>query len=140
LYGKPPATIDEEVKRKIIGDEEIISQRPADLLKPELNAIPQDVKQLFEKEEDSLTYVLFPQAALEFFNKRKTLVKESAASLLPPQLRQELEEVAAVSAAIASYLRGREEITAVIPVRKGTRFSAWSLAGRQELMGQRGQR
>jgi len=140
LYGKPPAPIDEEVKKKIIGDEEVVSQRPADLLKPELDTIPQDVKQLFEKEEDALTYVLFPQAGLEFLKKRKTFVKESAASLLPPQLRQELEEVAAVSAAIASYLRGREEITAVIPVRKGARFSAWSLAGRQELMGQRGQR
>jgi oxaloacetate decarboxylase alpha subunit len=140
LYGKPPAPIDEEVKKKIIGDEEVISQRPADLLKPELDAIPRDVKQLFEKEEDALTYVLFPQASLEFLKKRKTFVKESAASLLPPQLRQELEEVAAVSAAIASYLRSREEITAVIPVRKSARFSAWSLAGRQELMNQRGQR
>jgi oxaloacetate decarboxylase alpha subunit len=140
LYGKPPAPIDEEVKKKIIGDEEVISQRPADLLKPELDAIPRDVKQLFEKEEDALTYVLFPQASLEFLKKRKTFVKESAASLLPPQLRQELEEVAAVSAAIASYLRSREEITAVIPVRKSARSSAWSLAGRHELMNQRGQR
>ncbi len=138
LYGRSPAPIDEEVKKKIIGDEEILTKRPADMLKPELNAIPEEVKQFFEKEEDALTYVLFPQAALEFFKKRKTMGKESAASLLPPQQRQEFEEVAAVSAAIVSYLKSREEILAVIPVRKAGRSSAWSLAGRQELMNQRG--
>jgi len=138
LYGRSPAPIDEEVKKKIIGDEEILTRRPADMLKPELNAIPEEVKPFFEKEEDALTYVLFPQAALEFFKKRKTVGKESTASLLPPQLRQEFEEVAAVSAAIVSYLKGREEISAVIPVRKAGRSSAWSLAGRQELMNQQG--
>jgi oxaloacetate decarboxylase alpha subunit len=138
FYGKSPAPIDDAVKKKIIGDEEVITQRPANLLKPELDAIPEEVKQSFEKEEDALTYVLFPKAAVEFFKKRKTTLKESPVSLLPPQLRQELEEVAAVSAAIASYLKGKEEITAVIPIRKAGRSSAWTLAGRQELMGQRG--
>jgi len=64
--------------------------------------------------------------------------KESAASLLPPQLRQELEEVAAISTAIASYLKSREGVLAVIPTRKAGRFSAWTLAGRQELVSQRG--
>jgi len=109
------------------------------MLKPELNTIPEEPKKFFGKEEDALTYVLFPQAALEFFKKRETMSKESAASLLPPQLRQELEEVAAVSTAIASYFKSREEIVAVIPVRKAGRYSPWSLAGRQELMTQRGQ-
>jgi pyruvate/oxaloacetate carboxyltransferase len=137
LYGRSPAPIDEEVRKKIIGDEEIITKRPADLLKPEMNTIPQEAKQHFEKEEDALTYVLFPKAALEFFKKRKTLQKDSEATLLPPQLRQEFEEIAALSTAIASYMKGREEITAVIPIRKAGKYSAWSLAGRQELMGQR---
>ena len=137
LYGRSPAPIDEEIKKKIIGDEEIITKRPADLLKPEMNTIPQEVKQQFEKEEDALTYVLFPKAALEFFKKRKTTQKDTEASLLPPQLRQEFEEIAALSTAIASYMKSKEEITAVIPVRKAGKVSAWSLAGRQELMGQR---
>jgi oxaloacetate decarboxylase alpha subunit len=138
LYGLSPAPIDEEVKKKIIGNEEAITKRPADLLKPELDSIPEEAKQHFDKEEDALTYALFPKAALEFFNKRKTIQKESAASLLPPQLRQELEEIAALSAAVASYTRSKEEIMAVIPIRRGGKFSAWSLAGRQELMGHRG--
>jgi pyruvate/oxaloacetate carboxyltransferase len=140
LYGQPPAPIDEKVKRKIIGDEPTITGRPADLLKPELDAIPLDAKQFFESEEDALTYVLFPKAALEFFKKRKTKEEESLSSLLPPQERQELEEVAALSVAVANYLEGRGEIQSVIPVRKAGRFSAWAMAGRQELMNQRGQR
>jgi hypothetical protein len=102
-----------------------------------MNTIPQEAKQHFEKEEDALTYALFPKAALDFFKKRKTMQKDSEASLLPPQLRQEFEEIAALSTAIASYMKGREEITAVIPIRRSGKFSAWSLAGRQELMGQR---
>jgi oxaloacetate decarboxylase alpha subunit len=137
LYGRSPAPIDDEVRKKIIGDDEIITRRPADLLKPEMNTIPQEVRQQFEKEEDALTYVLFPKAALEFFKKRKTLQKDTEATLLPPQLRQEFEEIAALSTAIAAFMKSREEITAVIPVRKAGKFSAWSLAGRQELMGQR---
>jgi len=140
LYGHSPAPIDEKVKKKIIGDEPVITKRPADLLKPELNAIPNNVKQIFESEEDALTYVLFPQAALEFFKKRKIKQEESMSSLLPPQERQELEEVAALSTAIATYLENRGKIVSVIPIRRAGRFSPWTMAGRQELMAQRGQR
>ena len=140
LYGRPPAPIDEKVRKKIIGDEKVITGRPADLLKPELNAIPKEAKQFFETEEDSLTYVLFPQAALEFFKKRKTKQEESVSSFLPPQERQELEEIAALSTVIAAYLRNRGEIVSVIPIRRAGRFSPWIMAGRQDLMAQRSQR
>jgi len=140
LYGRPPAPIDEKVKKKIIGDEKIITMRPADLLKPELKTISKEAKQFFESEEDALTYVLFPQAAVEFFKKRRTKREESMSSLLPPQERQELEEVAAVSTAITAHLKSRGEIMSVIPIRKIGRFSPWSMAGRQELMVQRSQR
>ena len=44
LYGKPPAPIDEKIKKKIIGDEKPITCRPADLLEPALDKIPDDVK------------------------------------------------------------------------------------------------
>ncbi|MEG3033497.1 MAG: oxaloacetate decarboxylase subunit alpha, partial [Enterococcus sp.] len=36
LYGKPPVAIDEKIKEKIIGDEKVITVRPADLLAPQL--------------------------------------------------------------------------------------------------------
>ena len=71
FYGQPPAPIDEEVKRLIIGDEEPITCRPADLLEPVLDKIPEEVKSYIESEEDMLTYALFPAVALEFFKKRK---------------------------------------------------------------------
>jgi len=138
LYGRPPAPIDEEVKKKIIGDEKVITSRPADLLKPELNTIPKDAKQFIENEEDALTYVLFPQAALEYFKKRKLKQLEPTVTLLSPMKRQEFEEVAIISTAIAEYLSSRGEVAATIPVRKLGRVSPWSMAGRQEQMGMRG--
>jgi pyruvate/oxaloacetate carboxyltransferase len=133
LYGKPPAPIDEEVKRKIIGDEEVVTHRPADMLKPELEIIPKEAKQFIESDEDALTYVLFPQTAMEFFKKRKD--KKTLRSHLSPLERQELEEVAAVSAVLADFLASRGEVVAVIPRRQFGKVSAWSMAGRQEQMG-----
>jgi len=135
LYGRPPAPIDEEVKKKIIGDEEVITSRPADLLKPELNTIPKEVKQFIESDEDALTYVLFPQPALEYFKKRKLKQQEPTMALLSPMKRQEFEEVAVISTAIAEYLTGKGEVVAVIPARKLGKVSSWSMAGRQEQMG-----
>jgi len=137
LYGKPPAPIDKEVKKKIIGDEEVITRRPADMLKPELETIPKEAKAFIESDEDALTYVLFPQTALEFFKKRKLKQKETVSSQLSPLERQEFEEVAAVSTAIADFLANKSEVVAVIPVRKKGQISPWSMAGRQEQMGLR---
>ncbi|MFQ6074237.1 MAG: hypothetical protein ACE5KC_03350, partial [Candidatus Bathyarchaeia archaeon] len=133
LYGKPPATIDKKVKRKIIGEEKPITCRPADLLRPVLEAISQEAKKFIESEEDMLTYALFPKAALEFFQKREAKREEEKSRLLSEAERQELSEVAAVSAAIASYLASKREVTAVIPARRAAALSAWSLAGRRKL-------
>jgi len=134
FYGKPPAPIDKGVKKKIIGDEKIITRRPADLLKPQLTTIPEEAKQLLEKEEDALTYALFPQAALEFFKKRVQKRKEEAVTISESE-RQLLEEVAAVSTAIATHLESMGEARAVIPKRRTKKVSEWAMAGRRELMG-----
>ena len=40
LYGKTPAEISPEIRRKIIGDEQPITVRPADLLAPEYDSWP----------------------------------------------------------------------------------------------------
>ena len=72
-YGRPPAPIDPEVKKLIIGDEEPITCRPADLLEPRIDAARNE---LAEKgfgqltEEDVLSYILFPEVALAFFQHR----------------------------------------------------------------------
>ncbi len=71
LYGKPPASIDPEVQKKAIGEEEPISCRPADLLDPKLEKYREEVKDEIIQEEDVLSYALFPQIALKFFKERR---------------------------------------------------------------------
>lgn len=70
LYGRPILPISEEIKNKIIGDEEVFTGRPADLLEPQLDKLKDEIKEYIEQDEDVLTYALFPQIALEFFKKR----------------------------------------------------------------------
>jgi pyruvate carboxylase subunit B len=132
FYGKPPAPINPKVRKKIIGDEKPITCRPADLLEPALDKIPEDVKPYIESEEDKLTYALFPQVALEFFKKRKAK-REEAKTGISPERVAELEEVAAVSAAIATYITSIGKVKALIPRRIKGVTSPWVLAGRQSL-------
>ena len=70
-YGKTPVEIDPEFRKKIIGDEEAITCRPADMLKPELEKLREEVKKWSIQDEDVLTYALFEQVAVDFFEKRK---------------------------------------------------------------------
>jgi oxaloacetate decarboxylase alpha subunit len=70
LYGRPPAQIDPEIKKIVIGDEEQITHRPADDLEPMLDKARKEIMQYFQQEEDVLSYVLFPEVALEFFKFR----------------------------------------------------------------------
>ena len=71
-YGRTPAPIDPAFRKKIIGDEEPIDCRPADLLEPELEKLRAQLKPEFnEQEEDVLTLAQFPQVAPKFFEKRR---------------------------------------------------------------------
>ncbi|MBI2851879.1 MAG: sodium-extruding oxaloacetate decarboxylase subunit alpha [Chloroflexi bacterium] len=67
-YGRPPAEVNEELRRTIIGEEAPITVRPADLIKPELEKLREDGRKLgiLHKEEDLLTYALYPQVAVKF--------------------------------------------------------------------------
>ena len=69
-YGKAPAPIDEEVKKKIIGDEEVVTVRPADLLEPEFEKIKLEAGVLAKCDEDVITYALFPQVAPKFLENK----------------------------------------------------------------------
>jgi pyruvate carboxylase subunit B len=68
LYGRPPAPINEEVLKKVVNIDERIDVRPAELLKPELKKLKADVRKLgiAHKEEDVISYALYPQIALKF--------------------------------------------------------------------------
>ena len=71
-YGRLPAEVNEEVRKKAIGDEEVITCRPADLLEPELEKYAKEMKDkgIGKTEEDVLSYALFPQVAEKFFKVR----------------------------------------------------------------------
>lgn len=73
MYGRPPATIDPEIQKLIIGEDEPITHRPADDLAPVLDKARKEIIEYFQQEEDVLSYVLFPDVALEFFKHRAGL-------------------------------------------------------------------
>ncbi len=70
-YGRLPAEVNEEVRKKAIGDEEVITVRPADLLQPELEKYTKEAGNLAKCEEDVLSYALFPQLAKTFLENRE---------------------------------------------------------------------
>ena len=70
-YGQTVKPFNPDVVKKVIGDEEVITCRPADLLEPELQKIEAEMAQWKEQDEDVLSYALFPQVATEFFKYRQ---------------------------------------------------------------------
>ena len=70
-YGVTPSPIAKDLVKKILGDEEQITCRPADLIEPELEKTREKIKDLMIQEEDLLTYALLPQVAEKFFQMRK---------------------------------------------------------------------
>ena len=71
LYGRSPAPIEAKIAKKILNGEKPVTCRPADLLKPGLaDAAAQIDSKMLEKEEDILSYCLFPEVALGYFKWR----------------------------------------------------------------------
>lgn len=70
-YGKAPAPIDPEFRKKILGDEQPIDCRPADLIEPELEKLKAECAKWSQQDEDVLSYAMFGQVAEKFFEKRK---------------------------------------------------------------------
>jgi pyruvate carboxylase subunit B len=74
MYGKPPAPIKPEIMKKILGPkwkDEVIDCRPSDLIKPMWDAKKKEIQEidggsLIKKDEDIMTYILFPQVGLKF--------------------------------------------------------------------------
>ena len=65
-YGTLPAEVNEDVRKKCIGDDQVITCRPADLIEPELEKYKAEAGDLAKCEEDVLSYALFPQVAAKF--------------------------------------------------------------------------
>jgi pyruvate carboxylase subunit B len=82
-YGAAPAPVNEELKKRAIGNETVIECRPADLLPDEMEKIKTEISNLAETEEDILTYAMFPDLGRDFLQQRKD------GTLQPEQLQPE---------------------------------------------------
>ena len=71
-YGQLPGPVDEDVRKKCIGDARVITSRPADGLEPEIEKYREEVKPWMEQEEDILSIAMFPQVAPKFFEYRQS--------------------------------------------------------------------
>ena len=69
-YGQTICPFDETVVKKVLGDEPVITCRPADLIPNELPTLLSEIEEYKEQDEDVLTYALFPQVAKDFFQYR----------------------------------------------------------------------
>ncbi len=115
MYGRPPAPIDPEIKKLIIGDEEPIDVRPADLLEPGFEKAKAEIGNLAQNDEDVISYALFPQVARAFFERRA---------------KGELQPVAApAKPAPAPAKESKEKEPSATP-RKAFSYSMWKIAGR----------
>ena len=106
LYGRPPAPINPEIQKKIIGAEEPLTVRPADILEPGLAKAERESAGLARSPEDVISYAIFPQVARKFFEERQGGViskqetketkktKETRTALLSKEdLKLNLEEI-----------------------------------------------
>jgi len=72
-YGRLPGEVNPDVRKMAIGNEPVMTCRPADLLPPEMDRLREETKEFAKSEEDVLSYALFPQVATKFIKKRDSL-------------------------------------------------------------------
>lgn len=82
-YGQLPAEVNGEVRKKAIGDAEVITCRPADLIEPEMEKYRKESEGLARTEEDVLSYALFPQVAEKFLKVKYGLEQNDAPANVP---------------------------------------------------------
>lgn len=113
FYGKPPAPVDQDVARKVIGDEKPIDVRPADLLEPQLEKYKEEGEKLgiIKKEEDILTYALYPAVAPKFL--RGEVEEEQ---LSPSQETKSPEEMPVIPTDYSVEVDGEVFEVKVLPV------------------------
>lgn len=73
-YGELPGEVNEKIRKMAIGNDEVITCRPADLLEPELDKIKAQYSDIAKTEEDVLSCAMFPQVAPDFIRRRDDLI------------------------------------------------------------------
>jgi pyruvate carboxylase subunit B len=123
LYGKSPGPVSDEIRKLIIGDDAVITVRPADLLEPAYEKMKKEAEKagLVKKEEDVLTYILYPAIAPSFLKGERSLEEiprkasvAQPATNVPSQMEVEVDgEVFSVR--IVSVGGSKVEVTGVTP-------------------------
>ena len=123
LYGKSPAPVSDEIRKLIIGDDAVITVRPADLLEPAYEKMKEEATKagLVKKQEDILTFFLYPAIAPSFLRGERSMEeipkKQSAvkpATGMPDQMEVEVDgEVFSVR--IISVGGNKVEVAGVTP-------------------------
>ncbi|MCB1581473.1 MAG: sodium-extruding oxaloacetate decarboxylase subunit alpha [Marinicella sp.] len=113
-YGATAAPVNSELQLRVLNGAEPITRRPADLLKPEVDTLTQELKKIAQKEniklaehiiDDVLTYALFPQIGLKFLKNRHnkeafepapqaSAAEPTTQSSAPPQTSDSVENYA----------------------------------------------
>jgi pyruvate carboxylase subunit B len=91
-YGLAPGKVNEQLRKQAIGSEDVIEGRPADLLKPEMAKLREEIGSLANSEEDVLTYAMFPDIGRKF-------LEERAAGSLAPEVLLPIPEAGGVAPA-----------------------------------------
>jgi len=116
LYGRAPAPIREAVALKILGDEKPTKGRPADLLEPAMPRARKELsKDLVQHEQDYISYALFPEVSLKFFQWRKNPTApepEKKAPAAQAQAQAQAKPAAAPEDPQVRRLRGLIEVVA----------------------------
>jgi len=120
-YGRPPTEINPDIKKKIIGNEEPLKVRPADLLDSELPKARAALKDVPHLPRDEVSYALFPQYALDFL-KRK-------ANRLALGEMTEAQMIAMIASVLHSSTASIGRISS-----SSLRSDAWTHAGRDDLI------
>jgi pyruvate carboxylase subunit B len=123
LYGRAPGPVSEEIRTLIIGTDTVIAVRPADLLEPAYESMKAEAERagLIKREEDVLTYILYPAIAPSFLKgersreeiPRKHTVSKSTSDI-PTQMEVEVDgEVFSVR--IVSVGGSSVNVTSAVP-------------------------
>lgn len=69
-YGKSPVPIDESLRKRLIGDAPVITDRPANHIPSEFEQLKQEIGHLARNDEDVLTYALFAKVGRDFLESK----------------------------------------------------------------------
>src|ERR1700730_6209509 len=100
LYGRPPVPADPELRRLVLGREEPITIRPADLLEPQVEAVRAQLRKLRlpAGDDEVLTYLLFPELAVDVIRPRREEKPKRKKEAEPAEEREAAAEAPAAEA------------------------------------------